>query len=197
MPGQQQRPNQGQESVQRAAETLTAEDQPGQPVEQRRDRESQQSQEQSGQQWPLHQAQRSTRNPPQQARGLVQTDVAGQHQQQAGLSRGHVHLPLDVGGRGPQGELHRAMGAGLGAGQTQNTVPVVVQVGRMGAQRTTRRGQSLAIGRSAFEAGIAAATAAAGADLGAELEHRQLREEPVHPANGAEIAAPKALLKAQ
>ena len=63
------------------------------------------------------------------------------------------------------------MGAGLGAGQTQNTVPVVVEVGRMGAQRATRRGQSLAIGRSAFEAGIAAATAAAGADLGAELEH--------------------------
>ena len=40
IPGKQQRPNQGQESVQSAAETLTAEDQPGQPIEQRRNLDS-------------------------------------------------------------------------------------------------------------------------------------------------------------
>ena len=67
----------------------------------------------------------------------------------------------------------------------------------MRTQRATSCLQTLAIGRPTLETGIAAATDAAGSDLGAQLQDRQLGKQTVHPADRAEVAAPKALLKAQ
>ena len=59
------------------------------------------------------------------------------------------------------------MRAGLGASHAQDTVAVVLQVSGMSPQRATLRSHSLAIGWTAFEAGVAVATAAAGSDLSA------------------------------
>ena len=67
----------------------------------------------------------------------------------------------------------------------------------MGAEWATLRGQPFPFRRSALEAGVTAATAAAGAHLGPQFADRELGEQPIHAADRAEIPAPEAFLEAQ
>lgn len=128
---------------------------------------------------------------------MMQTEIAGEHQDQGRFSPRGFHLSLDISGRRPQGQLNGAMGTGLGAGQAQHAVAVVLQMSGMGTERTTRRGQAFSIRRPTLEAGIAAATAAAGAHLSPQLQDRELGEQTVHSTDRTEISAPETLFELQ
>ena len=125
----------------------------------------------------------------------MQADTASQHQDQAPLSVRGMHRFLQVGGGRSQAQLHRPVGAGLRAAHAQHAVAVVREVGGMGAKGTPCGGHSLAVSRTSLEAGIGAATAAAGSRLRPQFNDGELREQAVHATDRAEVTAPEPLFK--
>ena len=102
----------------------------------------------------------------------MQSHTAQQHQEQEPFAKGDSHALLQVGRGRAQAQFHRAVRTGLNAGEAKHAIAIVFQVGWMGPQGAASRGQAFTFRWSAFEAGITAATAAAGARLGPQLQHR-------------------------
>ena len=89
------------------------------------------------------------------------------------------------------------MRAGLNAGEAEHAIAVVAEVGWVRSQGAASRCQAFAIGWPPFEAGVAAAAAAASAGMGSQLQDREFGEEPVHASDGAEVTAPEPLFEDQ
>ena len=101
----------------------------------------------------------------------MQGDAPSEHQDQPPLPIGAPHVFLHISGRGPQTQLHRSVRTGLGAGHAQNAIAVVTEVSRVCPQRTALRGQSLSLGWTSLEAGIAVAAATAGARFSPQFQN--------------------------
>ena len=195
--GEQQPPEQGKQGIENPAQALGREPGPHQQEAQGRQGQGQGGEGQPRQQRSLAEAGRSEGQRPQQPLPVVQGQVTGQHQEQAGFRRRRLQVPLQVGGRWPQAQLHRAVRAGLGTTHAQNTVAVGAEVGRVGPERAAGRGQALTVGGTALETAVGAAAATAGAHLGAQFQDRELGKQAVHAPHRTQIPAPKAFLKAQ
>jgi len=69
---------------------------------------------------------------------MGQGNAAGQNQDQHAASGRSLRAGLQVDtGRTPRPQLYRAMQIGLSAGKTEHTIPVVLQVRRMGSEGAT------------------------------------------------------------